>query len=265
MLHLHRTVLATLTASVAALVGCGDVSDPTNNEGDVNVTLDETGVETNAYSTTYNGCPVAGSAASTQIGGAAGAQQAATKATAYLLGGAAPSLPSNPGCNTALGRLRTIRDSISNGKYGVFASNSATVCGQQAGLLTLRQVNSVGNPVSVSTDAARTFSDAAEALEACYGNGSGVSGFFHPDSNGLEIDPEPANLTQPLTGSNGASAAAVYVNSGGPTSVVKWSPTFVQTANPPAAGTPCSTGNLDTNGQTLKLIQAGSGNFRKCI
>jgi hypothetical protein len=73
---------------------------------------------------------------------------------------------------------------------------------------------------------------------------------------GEALAPEPARLTGPLAG------AAVYF-SGSPTTVVKWSASYVSAVNPPAAGTPCGTADLGTGTATTKVIQA-VGTYRRC-
>jgi hypothetical protein len=56
---------------------------------------------------------------------------------------------------------------------------------------------------------------------------------------GTVLAPEPVVTTQPLTGYNGASAAADYENSGPPTRVLRW--TYTAGYAPwLAAGTPCA-------------------------
>jgi hypothetical protein len=79
---------------------------------------------------------------------------------------------------------------------------------------------------------------------------------------GTVLAPEPVVTTQPLTGSNGTSAAAVYLNSGTPTRVLKWSNTSVYAPNL-AVGTPCSLTALAVDQQAYYVI-LGSGPFRKC-
>jgi hypothetical protein len=68
--------------------------------------------------------------------------------------------------------------------------------------------------------------------------------------------------TQSLSGSNGATAAAVYENSSVSTSVIKWSSTSVY-APSLAAGTPCSTIELESGVETLQTI-VGSYSYKRC-
>jgi hypothetical protein len=79
---------------------------------------------------------------------------------------------------------------------------------------------------------------------------------------GTVLAPEPVVTTQPLTGTNGTSAAAVYLNSGTPTTVLKWTNTFEYAPNL-AVGTPCSLTALAVDQQAYQVIRA-SGPFRIC-
>ena len=78
------------------------------------------------------------------------------------------------------------------------------------------------------------------------------------------LAPEPARLTQPLAGTTGAAASAVYVNTSRSTTVIKWSASYVAVASPPAAGTPCATADLGTGTTTTKVIQAYNA-YRRCV
>lgn len=73
--------------------------------------------------------------------------------------------------------------------------------------------------------------------------------------------PEPAQLTASLNGSSGATAAAYYVNTSAPTTVVKWPGTW--TSGSPAAGTPCSTTALAAGVETDWVIER-MGNYARC-
>jgi hypothetical protein len=79
---------------------------------------------------------------------------------------------------------------------------------------------------------------------------------------GTVLAPSPVVTTQPLTGYNGASAAAVYENSGTPTRVLRWSNTAMYAPNL-AVGTPCSLTALAVD-QTAYYVILASGPFRKC-
>lgn len=74
--------------------------------------------------------------------------------------------------------------------------------------------------------------------------------------------PEPARLTQPLNGPNGATGGAYYTSSNKATTVVRWpaSWTYNTTLQP---GTPCTTVNMEAGEVTTKVIHA-YGNYRKC-
>jgi hypothetical protein len=103
---------------------------------------------------------------------------------------------------------------------------------------------------------------AGAALDLCWG--PGASGFFHSSQDGLYtyIDPEPVVTTQSLSGSNGATAAAVYRNSRQSTEVIKWYSTGIY-APDLAAGSPCSTSDLPEGGTATKVILA-SGRYKRC-
>jgi hypothetical protein len=79
---------------------------------------------------------------------------------------------------------------------------------------------------------------------------------------GTVLAPEPVVTTQPLSGTNGATADAVYLNSGTPTTVLKWVNTGVY-APWLAPGTPCTITALPVDGTAYYVILA-SGPIRKC-
>lgn len=119
--------------------------------------------------------------------------------------------------------------------------------------------------------------ETALKLDKCWDRG--VSGFFwvmekvpterNKDGhlvNVLGIDPEPANLGDPLGATTGATAAATYVNSGVKTTVIEWPGTLVS-APWLAPGTPCSTTALSAHDVTKQIIVAPSATSdrRKCL
>lgn len=78
------------------------------------------------------------------------------------------------------------------------------------------------------------------------------------------IDPSLARLTDDLTGSNGARAMAVLVETDEPTEVRKWPGTFTSClADCPAAGGACSTADLLAGFETTQLISR-TGNYYRC-
>lgn len=82
--------------------------------------------------------------------------------------------------------------------------------------------------------------------------------------SGTASAPEPADLTAPLTGTNGATAAAVFTNSGIATRVVVW-PIVFTLGGTAAAGTPCSPYGLAPGDRTTRVIVLNSsGTMRKC-
>lgn len=105
-------------------------------------------------------------------------------------------------------------------------------------------------------------------LDQCLG--TGTSGFFsvmdaEDDSNTTRIliDPQPAQATASLTGSTGATAAAVFVNTETPTTILKWDASYAP-GSTAAAGTPCSVTDLGVNATTQKVIQVFGSN-RRCF
>ncbi len=73
--------------------------------------------------------------------------------------------------------------------------------------------------------------------------------------------PEPARLTNGLGGTTGATAAAYFVNTGEPTTVLKWPGSW--TAGSPEAGRHCSTTDLAAGAQTDWVIER-QGNYARC-
>jgi hypothetical protein len=80
--------------------------------------------------------------------------------------------------------------------------------------------------------------------------------------SGAVSAPEPADLTAPLSGSPGATAAATYVYSRVSTRVLLW-PGVWTSGGTAAAGTPCSTYGLFPGDRATKTIIV-SGSLRKC-
>ena len=198
----------------------------------------------------------AASVCPTNASAAAGYQQQATKVVGYLLGGENPLR--GAGCNySACAKLAA---AFSENKCVLSSAVPGNVCGLQAGLI----------PVECNDMASVGLADATACgaeLDACFG--PGVSGFFvaishKTNDHVFELDPEPARLTQSLSGSNGATAAAVYVNSGQNTTVVRWPGSYTSGSVLPPAGMPCSTLDLPPGSDTTKVIVA-YGNYRKCM
>lgn len=76
------------------------------------------------------------------------------------------------------------------------------------------------------------------------------------------IDPEPARLFQNLSGSNGVTGQATYVNSGEQVSAYKWVST-PQLGTVPH-GAPCSTSNIVAGTDIYKAIEVLAGGSRRC-
>jgi hypothetical protein len=85
---------------------------------------------------------------------------------------------------------------------------------------------------------------------------------------GTALAPEPARLTQDLSGSMGATAAAVYVNTNTQTKVIRWYADWTSTdATVRAAGegAPCATSDMYSGQQTSKVLHLVFGGTKaKC-
>lgn len=86
-------------------------------------------------------------------------------------------------------------------------------------------------------------------------------------SAGTALAPEPAKVATSWSGATGTTTAAIFVNSQQPTTVVGWSSgsSAVYAPNGPAAGTPCSPGNMVAGQTTTHVIQVLAGNYRRCV
>jgi hypothetical protein len=190
-------------------------------------------------------------------------QQNATKAFKYALGGS-----TNPASGSLGLALTNFRTKIAEGKIQVYSPVATTVCGRLAGKA---RVAAIGLTVAEANQL-KGLGDLADSTW-----GSGASNFLYVDGATVRqdptdptkyiftawFDPEPAKLTQSLSGSTGATAAAVYVNSGIGTSVIKWVSTAA--AGSVAAGTPCTTGDASVDTQTTKVIQVLANGYRRCL
>ncbi len=158
-----------------------------------------------------------------------------------------------------------IRRDIASGQLIPSRGVSKTACGLPAAYVRFDcEASSNGFCVSAEyNDFGFLASDAEEIWP-------GITPFMHVSGGGgdtayVEFDPEPAVLTSSLRGGSGASASAVFVNSGAPTSARKWSSTWTScTSNCPAGGQPCSASTLYAGSISSSEIQK-SGNDYKCL
>jgi hypothetical protein len=175
----------------------------------------------------------------------------------YILG-ADYTFPAGPFCAAAQASIDGIRQMMSNCTLTAPAGPSV-VCGLQSAEYKL----SCGLGVSGSL-LGKTMNMTSQNLDMCFG--AGVSTFFHTGTNTTEvwvtIDPEPTRAVQNLSGSTGATAAAVYVNSQTPTKIIKWPNSY--TPGAATAGSPCSVYDMVAGTNTLGTIQAYGG-YRKCL
>jgi len=183
-------------------------------------------------------------------------QQQATTFVAYLLGGENPLR--GAGCNYSA--CANLAAAFSASQCVLSSAVPGNVRGLQAGLIAV-ECNAMESVAFAEATAC------AAQLDACFGGG--VSDFFLPISNKtnahvFELDPEPVSLVQPIGSTTGATAAAVYVNSGLGTTAIKWPSTYTGGGNLPPAGTSCTTGAANAGTITYQVIVA-SGNYRKCM
>jgi hypothetical protein len=83
---------------------------------------------------------------------------------------------------------------------------------------------------------------------------------------GTASAPEPAQLVAPLLSATGSTADARLVSSHVLTTVVIFPASAVNSPNGPAAGTPCSPGQLAAGGTTTHVIQVFPGTtVRRCV
>jgi hypothetical protein len=234
----RRFVIAPLSVSLLVFAGC----------------LQADGDElTESESTALLGgiCPVTG---------AVGYQKRVTAYVDYVLGSPASPFAAYP-CRIPLSTpaaelaASTLRSAVAMGTCTVGDAIPSTVCGLPA-------LERVVTCLGLSGPELLVVAGAGAKLDLCWG--VGASGFLHSSQDGLYtyIDPEPVVTTQSLSGSNGATAAAVYQNSGTSTSVVKWYSTGIFAPNL-GAGTPCSTSDLPSGGTATKAILA-SGSYKRC-
>jgi len=232
-------IIAQLSVSLLLAAGCSDASIAPSTEK-VDEKSDELLV-----------CPIFGKAEY---------QKRVTAYVDYVLGSPASPFAAYP-CQlpltttTAQLAATTLRTAIALGTCTVGGPIESTVCGLPA---AERLVSCLG----VSGPELAVIAGTGETLDLCWG--VGASGFFHSSQDGLYtyIDPEPVVTTQSLTGSNGATAAALYQNSGTSTRVTKWYSTgiFAPNLDP---GAPCSTSDLPEGATAIKVILA-SGPYKRC-
>lgn len=198
-------------------------------------------------------------------------QAKATSVIQYVVGGKDPftydEVTYNPSCKQAQINATRLRNMIapSSSKVSATAWLQAAFSDKVCGLPSALYAIEISNQVSVSDWEAQK--KTGELLDKCWG--LGVSGFYYADPNEQDkvrtvyIDPEPARLTTDLYGATGATAAAVYTNTGTNTNVIKWPSSYTWSSAPPLPGIPCSNGDIPWGTETLKIIQ-GSGSYRRC-
>ena len=201
-------------------------------------------------------------------------QMKATRSASFVLGGTDPrkadpllndgdSDPANPYCAEAYQCLDRIRRDIIAGVATVSPTLPGQACEMPAGVFTIDYAHRPDAKTAAMIEACSVKQD------KCWD--TGVSGFFfvRPDKLGdkattltLEVDPQPAQAVAKLSGSSGASAAAIYVNTLVDTTVVKWPSGYTPGSLAPA-GAPCSNVDLLEGTETVKIIQI-IGSSRRC-
>jgi hypothetical protein len=246
----RRFVIAPLSVSLLVLAGCLRIDGYESTESEST----EVGAQSTAL---IFGCPRTGKV---------GIQKRVTAYVDYVLGSPTSPFVAYP-CNNLLGInllstqaeaelvANTLRSAVALGTCTVGDPISSTVCGLPA---AERVVTCLG----LSGPELLVVAGAGAILDLCWG--VGASGFLHSSQDGLYtyMDPEPVTTTQSLSGSNGATAAAVYRNSQTSTRVVKWYSTGIYAPNL-AAGTPCSISDLPSGGTATRVI-LGSGSYKRC-
>jgi hypothetical protein len=241
----RRFVIASLSVSLLVVAGCLPIDGDESTEFDTQSTA------------LIFGCPSTGKV---------GIQKRVTAYVDYVLGSPTSPFASYP-CRNVLGInllstqaeaelvANTLRSAVALGTCTVGDPISSTVCGLPAAERVVTCLGLSGPELLLVAGAGAT-------LDLCWG--VGASGFLHSSQDGLYtyMDPEPVSTTQSLSGSNGATAAAVYQNSRTATSVVKWYSTGIYAPNL-AGGTPCSTSDLPSGGTAIKVILA-SGSYKRC-
>jgi hypothetical protein len=271
MNHWTRSSLAVIGTLLAFAAGCAapnDTAEPADEEQQVvDSELSSSsggvgGIGGGSGSTAANIDVPAPTACNGNIITRRDQQAKATRALKYALGGT-----SNPATGSFGLALNSLRSKMASGRMNIFPGVAATVCGIKAVKfklvaldLTYTEATQLAQFASLSDDAWGTGASRFIFVD-------GASVVKDPTNNtymfSTWIDPEPAKLTQNLSGSTGATAAAIYTNSEAATNVIKWSSTAA--AGSPAGGTPCSPGDLSVSSETLKVIQVLPNAYRKCL
>jgi hypothetical protein len=264
-----RAAIAVATSILAtfAVVGCAAGEPGTDTDARV-------AVDTNV-SPTYTPVLTAGVCPDGSTMPKEWYQGKATSVMQYLVGGNLPwtkeELDKVPECYAAYEATTQLRAMLANSKSGanLQAAYSDFVCTLPAALYK------IDFSQEISADFYSKMEKTGPWLDACWG--VGVSGFYYaepsatsgqeklryPPPRRVYIDPEPARLAKDLFGVTGATAAAVYTNTGTEVAVLKWPSSWINPASPPLPGQPCSTSDLPNGTETLKILQ-GSGTWRRC-
>jgi hypothetical protein len=141
--------------------------------------------------------------------------------------------------------------------------SSGTVCGISASFVRIGA--NPAAPVNGSFLLPAALGGMANAAEALWPgitpflHTSSCSGAYGSTSCAIDFDPEPAQLSAPLSGGTGAAASAAYVNSSDPVTARKWTSTYSScSSNCPALMQPCATSNLAAGASVSGIIERAS-------
>jgi hypothetical protein len=251
----HRSLVAVGSALLAWICGCAAPADSASEQDEESATI-ESAASTSPSATNID------------------LQRKVTTAFAVPLGLGTKALMLNHACTTGvpyamtdlIDALMGLKQNLDEGYATLGEPSMTTILGLKAVKRPLRLSSSYRasiNSPPLQLPAGLYIQRLQNYFVACWGDG--VKPFVYLGSDGATgyFDPEPAKLTQSLSGSTGATAAAVYANSNTSTNVIKWSSTAA--AGSAAGGTACSPGDLSVSSETLKVIQVLPNGYRKCL
>lgn len=157
------------------------------------------------------------------------------------------------------------------GVYGQGGVSASTVVGHITSFATnaIAMGYPSGLPNFLTIDTGDTGGSSGVVVPPLPGGGQGPIGGTSSGGGGpivirpiFLIDPEPARLYQNLTGSNGTTGLATYVNSGDETTAYRWSASPQAGSVPPGAA--CSTVNIVAGTEIYKSIEVFANGTRRC-
>jgi hypothetical protein len=251
-----RTLVLGFIATSALVVAAGCSAEVPVDEA-VQASISEAPVETQGITGTQAAF-ILGTAAECQ-GTSTKTLAQATKLLKYAFGDdAAATFPSGAACSAVQSSLLALRSALTNTSVSVDnVTGIYTVCTYTNRTQIYHIVDNSGQgtilpPIITSLQA---------NVPTCFGNG--VLGYLMPTPGSavagrkpeMYMDPEPATLTANLAATAGASAAAYYAETGGTTTVKKWSSSYTSCGTFVGGGEPCSTIALSTGATASQLVQ----------